>query len=75
MRSEECVKSLAAKFVIVPTGANELSLTANENVLDELFNEKVVLLDDESFASRFFAMRDITITYDPSSLRCSKMSE
>lgn len=75
MRLEDWPKSLTAKLVVIPPGAQEeLIITVNDNVLDDFFGEKVVMMDDNIFITRLFSIQNIAITYDSANLRCLKIT-
>lgn len=75
MRSVDCLKGLSAKFVVIIT-EEEVSLTVNDNVLDELLEYegvRVVTMEDTDLAQLLCSLENIKVRYNRTTFRCSKI--
>ena len=71
MRIGNCVKTVSVK-VLIGVADGQVTLTVNEEVLEKVFSD-AANMEETELAAKLLSLRNITVTYNSTSLRCSEI--
>lgn len=75
MRSNECIKSLTVRIVVLTNDGAEIGISIVEPILSEFLNKNVIDIEEDDLALYLFSLQDIVITYETESLHCTKIEQ